>query len=95
MEYSIRRTRKLSLQEQLVVFPNQLDLFVQTMYAWNKKGNLSVPIDEQASINTPEAGHSTVPANNIAHTSNESQESSNTDRRPFNIKESGKVKKRI
>ncbi len=43
-----------------VVSDKHLDLFVQTAYVGIKKGNLATPIDEQASINTPEASHGTV-----------------------------------
>lgn len=43
-----------------VVFNKRLDLFAQTMYVNVKKGNLATPMDEQASINTPEASSGTV-----------------------------------
>lgn len=43
-----------------VVSDKRLDLFVQTIYVNVKKGNLATPMDEQASINTPEANSGTV-----------------------------------
>lgn len=57
-----------------VVSDKHLDLFVQTMYAGIKKGNLATPTGEQAPINTPEASRSTVSNNNIRSSS----ENSNT-----------------
>lgn len=64
-----------------VVSDKHLDLFVQTMYAGIKKGNLATPTGEQAPINTPEASRSTVSNNNIRSSS----ENSNT-----KIKKSGR-----
>ena len=43
-----------------VVSNKHLDLRVQTAFVGIKKGNLATPIDEQASINTPEASRGTV-----------------------------------
>lgn len=43
-----------------VVSDKRLDLFVQTIYVNVKKGNLATPMDDQASINTPEANSGTV-----------------------------------
>lgn len=57
-----------------VVSDKHLDLFVQTMYAGIKKGNLATPTGEQAPINTPEASRSTVSNNSIRSSS----ENSNT-----------------
>lgn len=57
-----------------VVSDKHLDLFVQTMYAGIKKGNLATPTGEQAPINTPEASRSTVSNNRIRSSS----ENSNT-----------------
>lgn len=57
-----------------VVSDKHLDLFVQTMYAGIKKGNLATPTGEQAPINTPEASRSTVSNNSIRS----SPENSNT-----------------
>ena len=57
-----------------VVSDKHLDLFVQTMYAGIKKGNLATPTGEQAPINTPEARRSTVSNNSIRSSS----ENSNT-----------------
>lgn len=57
-----------------VVSNKHLDLFVQTMYAGIKKGNLATPTGEQAPINTPEASRSTVSINSIRSSS----ENSNT-----------------
>lgn len=48
-----------------VVSDKRLDLRVQTAYI-NKKRNLAVPIDEQASINTPKASHGTVSNSSIS-----------------------------
>lgn len=50
-----------------VVSDKRLDLFVQTVYANIKKGNLSTPVGEQAPTNTPIAGSGTVPTSRIAH----------------------------
>lgn len=52
-----------------VVSDKHLDLFVQTMYAGIKKGNLATPTGEQAPINTPEASRSTVSNNSIRSSS--------------------------
>ena len=49
-----------------VISDKHLDLFVQTMYAGKKKGNLSTPTDEQASVNTPEANSGTIPVDSVA-----------------------------
>lgn len=46
-----------------VVSDKRLDLFVQTAYVGIKNRNLATPIDEQASINTPEANNGTVSKN--------------------------------
>jgi len=43
-----------------VVSDKHLDLFVQTAFVGIKKGNLAVPIGEQAPINTPKANNGTV-----------------------------------
>lgn len=45
------------------------ELRVQTMYAWERKGNLAPTIDEQASINTPKAIRGTAPNLSIANMS--------------------------
>lgn len=55
-----------------VVSDKHLDLFVQTMYAGIKKGNLATPTGEQAPINTPEASRSTVSNNSIRSSSKNS-----------------------
>lgn len=47
------------------VSDKHLDLAVQTMFANVKKGNLATLTDEQASVNTPEAGRGTVSDSNI------------------------------
>lgn len=52
-----------------VVSDKRLDLFVQTVYANVKKGNLATPTGEQAPINTPEANSSTVSNNSIRKSS--------------------------
>lgn len=52
-----------------VVSDKHLDLRVQTAYA-NKKRDLATPIDEHASINTPEASRGTVSNDSIAQKSN-------------------------
>ena len=49
-----------------VVSDKHLDLFIRTAYVGVKKGNLATPIDEQASINTPEASRGTVSDNTIS-----------------------------
>ena len=49
-----------------VVSNKHLDLFVQTAYANNKKGNLATPTAEQAAVNTPKASSSTVSNNSLA-----------------------------
>lgn len=46
-----------------VVSDKRLDLFVQTAYVGKKNRNLATPIDEQTSINTPEANNGTVSKN--------------------------------
>ena len=48
-----------------VVSDKRLDLFVQTAYVGIKNRNLATPIDEQASINTPEADNGTVSKNSM------------------------------
>ena len=48
-----------------VVSNKRLDLFVQTAFIGIKKGDLSTPIDEQASINTPEASSGTISTDSI------------------------------
>lgn len=48
-----------------VVSDKRLDLFVQTAYVGIKNRNLATPIDEQASINTPEANNGTVSKNSM------------------------------
>lgn len=48
------------------VSDKHLDLAVQTMFANIKKGNLATLTDEQASVNTPEAGRGTVSNNSIS-----------------------------
>lgn len=54
-----------------VVSNKRLDLFVQTVYANVKKGNLSTPTGEQAPINTPEANSSTVSNKTVAQSNAE------------------------
>ena len=49
-----------------VVSDKHLDLFVQTAFVGNKKGNLVTPIAEQAAINTPKASSDTVSNNSIS-----------------------------
>lgn len=44
----------------------KMDLFVQTMYAGQKKQSLAGGADEQASANTPKATHGTAPNKSIA-----------------------------
>lgn len=51
-----------------VVSDDHMDLFVQTSYINIKKGNLAVPTDEQASVNTPKANNGTVSTNSIPKT---------------------------
>jgi hypothetical protein len=53
-----------------VVSDKHLDLFVQTAYVGIKKGNLAVPIGEQAPINTPLANNGTVSKDRIAQNPN-------------------------
>lgn len=48
------------------VSDKRVDLHVQTMYAGAKKQSLATPIDEQASINTPEANSGTALTDNIS-----------------------------
>lgn len=48
------------------VSDKHLDLAVQTMFANIKKGNLATLTDEQASVDTPEAGRGTVSNNSIS-----------------------------
>ncbi len=48
-----------------IISDKHMDLFVQTAYAKKRKGILATPIDEQASINTPEAGRGTDSSNSI------------------------------
>ena len=48
-----------------VVSNKHLDLFVQTMYAKNKKGNLATPTVVQATVFTPEAPRGTVSTGTI------------------------------
>lgn len=63
-----------------VVSDKSMDLFVQTMYA-NKKRSLATAIDEQASINTPEATSGTA-SNNILPDSAENT----TEKRKYSLK---------
>ena len=48
-----------------VVSDKRLDLFVRTVYVGIKNRTLATPIDEQASINTPEANNGTVSKNSM------------------------------
>ena len=54
------------------VSDKHLDLAVQTMFANIKKGNLATLTDEQASVDTPEAGRGTVSNNTIPQSGEES-----------------------
>lgn len=54
------------------VSDKHLDLAVQTMFANIKKGNLATLTDEQASVDTPEAGRGTVSNNTIPQSDAES-----------------------
>ena len=54
------------------VSDKHLDLAVQTMFANIKKGNLATLTDEQASVDTPEAGRGTVSNNTISQPGTES-----------------------
>ena len=58
-----------------VVSDKRLDLFVQTAYVNVKKGNLAMPTDERASVNTPGANNGTASFDNtIAQDKEKSQE---------------------
>lgn len=58
-----------------VVSDKRLDLFVQTAYVNVKKGNLAMPTDERASVNTPGANNGTASfGNTVAQDKEKSQE---------------------
>lgn len=63
--FALLLPRFFGLDGVLYVSDKHLDLAVQTMFANVKKGNLATLTDEQASVNTPEAGRGTVSDSNI------------------------------
>ena len=64
---AINFTKELNGRTTVMAYVSdkRLDLIVQTMFSGKKRGNLATPMDEQASINTPEANSGTVSMNSI------------------------------